>query len=381
MWTRIFRPSQALRLVRLNSTASLKDLPVPVPKKVPKKKGGQLALRRSTQKDVRTTASVIVSLLSKYSNRQVEPSELEQYVHPVTSITVGESIDFDKVSHILQFNGLHHRVLVDGEVINWSVTRGTQRNDLTILANGTLVGWGLTEEQMMKAYVPTIMGAVVERYSPESEEMDFVEVDGVSAEENGSSFMQGDVLVLQGHDADQKQLEMAAFAMGLSRSTRLSILEESLDKYIQISRENSFLLSEGVVARKESSIVKIIGRLFLIRAQLNLYSELIETPDLYWSEPVLEKIYEQVSRRLDILLRISIMNRKLDYVTEEQRALLSVMSEKKSTRLEWIIIVLIMVEVCFETVHFIEKYRAAETGETLARASAAQRPITRPDNA
>lgn len=351
MWRRL----QITRLVRFASgPAKLPDI-VSVPK-VPKKKGPKhLTLRRTTQKEGWAAELAILLLLSKHNNRQVELSELEQYVRPVTSITLGEAIDLDKALRILQSNGLHHRVLVDEEVVNWALSHGEHHHDVMILANGTLVGWGLTEEQMLKAYVPTLMSAVSERYEPESEEMDYVEIEGTV--EDGLLFMQGDVLVLQGKSADQRHMEMAAFAIGLSRSTRLSILEESLEKYIQLTRENGEMLSEGLhVAGKELDIMKIIGRLFLIRAKLNLYSELIETPDMYWSEPVLEKIYELVSRRLDVLLRISIMNRKLDYVTEEQRALLSVMSEKKSTRLEWIIIILIMVEVCFELVHFVEKY-------------------------
>lgn len=306
----------------------------------------------------RTTESVIISLLSKYNNRQVEPSELQSYVKPVTSISLGEAIDLGKATRILQNNGLHFSVVVEDEVINWTVSNGTEKNHLMILANGTLVGWGLTENQMMRSYVPTLMGAVTCIYDPESEEMDYVELDGFNVSEEGS-FMQGDVLVIQGQSEHQKMLELAAFAIGVSRSTRLSILEESLDKHIQLTRENSEVLSEGLsLQSKESDVLKITGRLFLLRGKLNLYSELIETPDLYWTEPTLEKIYESVSRRLDIQPRISIMNRKLDYVTEEQRALLSVLNEKKSTRLEWIIIILIMVEVCFETVHFVEKYSA-----------------------
>ncbi|SGZ51209.1 CIC11C00000002368 [Sungouiella intermedia] len=311
-------------------------------------------LRRSKQKEDNDTESVITSLLTKYSNRHVEPSELTKYLKPITSITVGEQFDLEKVSLILEKNGLHHGVVVADEVVQWGIG-GEEK--IMILANGTVVGWNLTEDQMMRAYVPTIMSAVVGKYSPESEEMDYVEIQTPTDEENGASFMQGDVLVIQGKNDQQKQLEMAAFAIGLSRSTRLSILEESLEKHIQMTRANSESLSKGLrLQTKEEDILKLTGRLFLIRGKLNLYSELIETPDLYWSEPTLEKIYDSVSRRLDISLRIGIMNRKLDYVTDEQRALLSVLNEQKGTRLEWIIIILIMVEVCFETVHFVEKY-------------------------
>ena len=313
-------------------------------------------LRRTNKKEAVATNSVISSLLSKYNNRQVDPSDLKKYVKPVTSITVGETIDLSRASEILQQNGLHHSVLVDEEIINWRVTLENDQHDVMVLANGTFVGWGLTEEQMMKAYVPTLMGSVMIGHEHESEEMDYVEIEESALDEEGS-FMQGDVLVIQGRSAEKKHLEMAAFAMGLSRSTRLSVLEESLEEYIQITRENSEILSGGLkLTSKEADVLRLTGNLFLLRGKLNLYSELIETPDLYWTEPTLEKIYESVSRRLDIQPRISIMNRKLDYVTEEQRALLSVLNEKKGTRLEWIIIILIMVEVGFETVHFIEKY-------------------------
>lgn len=230
------------------------------------------------------------------------------------------------------------------------------KKDIMVLANGTLVGWDINEDQI-DGYVPQIWDAVSEKYESESEEMDYISLEAQLSQEDRPSFVLEDVFVSQGQDPEQRLLEKAAFAVGLSRSTRLSILEESLEKHIQLTRENSEVLSEGLELKtKEADILKLTGRLFLIRGKLNLYSELIETPDLYWSEPNLEKIYESISRRLDIHLRILIMNRKLDYVTEEQRALLSVLSEKKGTRLEWIIIILILVEVCFETFHFVEKY-------------------------
>lgn len=265
-------------------------------------------------------------------------------IKPVTSVTIGENIDLEKVRQMFTTC-----TVVEDEVVEFS----DQSNLVMVLANGTLVGWGLTEDQMGNA-ISQVKSAVSTDYNPESEEMDYVEVAGGEQKE---SFVHGDIFVSRNADSHQKALERAAFAIGLSRSTRLSILEESLEKHIQLTRENSEFLSKGLELKtKEAEILKLTGRLFLLRGKLNLYSELIETPDLYWSEPNLEKIYESVSRRLDILLRILIMNRKLDYITEEQRALLTVLNEKKSTRLEWIIILLIMVEVGFETFHFWERW-------------------------
>lgn len=307
------------------------------------------------------TELAITTLLSKTSNRLIDASELQRYMRPVTAISIGELIDLPKVCGILGRHGLHHTQLVDGEIVNWQTPplgdgAAQAGPDLMIMANGTVVGWGLTEDEMLRSHVPTLMASVTNPCLPELEEMDYVEIAQQPGDQPGS-FVQGDVLVIRLPLVRQLQLEMAAFAMGLSRLTRLSVLEEELERYVEQTRSHSEILGEGLrVAVKERDILKATGRLFLLRGKLNLYLELIETPDLYWLEPTLEEIYRSVSGRLDIQPRISIMNRKLDYITEEQRALLSVLNERKGTRLEWIIIVLIMVEVCFETFHFVEKY-------------------------
>lgn len=337
---------------------------VQIPRKKPAKPALK-ALRRTNQKDANATESVLSSLLSKQKNKPVGPAELQDYLLPVTAITIGDSIDLKQVQQVLTRYGVELQVLVEDEVIAYSTAKLSKENansQVMVLANGTLVGWGLTEDLMIRKLIPPLLPATVEKSDYESEEMDFVEVDIEESDNtNSSSFMQGDVLVIPEKNSPERQLEMAAFAIGLSRSTRLSILEESLEKIIQHTRENSEVLAEGFrITLSETDILRVTGRLFKLRAKLNLYSELIETPDLYWSEPTLEKIYEAISRRLDISLRITIMNRKLDYVTEEQRALLSFLNEKKSTRLEWIIILLIMVEVLFELVPFAKKFLPAE---------------------
>ena len=52
--------------------------------------------------------------------------------------------------------------------------------------------------------------------------------------------MQGDVLVFQGKSAEEKNnLNMSAFVMGFSRSTRLSVLRESLEVRIQVTRKTT----------------------------------------------------------------------------------------------------------------------------------------------
>ena len=55
-----------------------------------------------------------------------------------------------------------------------------------------------------------------------------------------------------------------------------------------------------------------------------------------------------MGRALDIGSRIKVLNQKMDYSQEIASVLREQLSEKHSLRLEWIIIVLIAVEVGFE---------------------------------
>ncbi|KAG5422098.1 hypothetical protein I9W82_001191 [Candida metapsilosis] len=323
-------------------------------KNAPKKRIGAQKLRRTDPAFQNESTSYILSLLDKNKENQTSKT-LENYLSIVTSVTVGDSINFDKVidsiCHEYKFE-----VVVPDEVINVEV--GTR--NLMVLSNGTLVGWDFTEDEIINKLLPKVETAVGSKFNEyESEELDWIGLNHIPNEplNNGNSYLHGEILVVQGNNPNKRLLDMAAFAIGLSRSTRLSILETQLDEFLALTRKNSEILSSGKrITSTEHELLRTTGRLFLLRGKLNLYSELIETPDLYWSEPVLEKIYNNVSKILDINSRISIMNRKLDYATEEQRAFLSVLNEKKSTRLEWIIILLIMVEVVFEIHHFYEKY-------------------------
>jgi uncharacterized Rmd1/YagE family protein len=55
-----------------------------------------------------------------------------------------------------------------------------------------------------------------------------------------------------------------------------------------------------------------------------------------------------VGRALDVGIRIKVLNEKMDYAQEIASVLREILSEKHGLRLEWIIILLIAVEVGFE---------------------------------
>lgn len=307
-------------------------------------------LRRKTNNEA---GENIINLVNE--NVDVTSEKLAKYLKSVTSVTFNETIKFNQLKPVLSKNQFDYKEIIPNQVININLNN----RDLIILSTGTIIGWEIDESYLINKFIPLIESTIptYSKSSWESDELDFIELQSVTSHKTtGNSFMVNDLIVLQGND-DRKFLDKLAFSIGFSRSTRLSILENELENFINMTKLNSQFLAEGkAINSNESDILKLTGRLFLLRGKLNLYNELIDTPDFYWNEPNLEKIYQVISNSLDINLRISILNRKIDYATEEQRVFLSLLNEKKSTRLEWTIIILIMVEVAFETYNVVNNY-------------------------
>ena len=147
-------------------------------------------------------------------------------------------------------------------------------------------------------------------------------------------------------------LSKIAFSSGLARSTKLAVLESSLQKYIDSMKAIPTVLAKGSrlpISRRW--MLKKTGELLELRAQLNHYSELTDSlPDLFWDmshELGLEGYYDQVGKALDVSIRIKTLNEKMDYAQEIASILRQTLSEKHMVDLEWVIILLIAVEVVF----------------------------------
>lgn len=311
--------------------------------------------QRKTPKTIRQTSTQLLRRTKRPKWHETDSQTLEllqsQFpLQPVTTLTACENYDLNGI--LDRKTQLGVQVLIPNEILFFKYN---DSHDVLILENGTIVGWGIDEQTMENKILPLFKESMITTYeSPESEDMDFLEIN--TADEQ-TSMMITETIIINTNDKDQSLLDKAAFSSGLSRSTRLAILENALERHILLTRK----ITEGISVGKKLSVsqkdlLRLTGRLYLLRGKLNLYSELIEIPDLYWSEPKLEGIYKVVSSILDISPRISILNKKLDYATDESQALMQTLTEEKGTRLEWIIIYLIMIEVCFESFHFYERY-------------------------
>ena len=103
----------------------------------------------------------------------------------------------------------------------------------------------------------------------------------------------------------------------------------------------------GKVRLTRDQVFRKTGEIFALRHNINLSSDLLDTPDVYWDRQELEKIFMDTFYYLNISKRTKVMNERLNHCIELMELLSSHLNDIHHVRLEWMIIILIMVEVSY----------------------------------
>lgn len=263
------------------------------------------------------------------------------------------------------------------QVLHVQKPRGTgakENGDIFVFPSGCAVFWNV-QERLAREIVMKVLSAAAGETGLDIERVEEEEMEYVEGGKKETSRIIGDTIILgtkatssenhpDSNDEDSSGeraevdtiLAKIAFSSALSRSTKLAVLENSLSAYFASTQSIPLTLASGKPLKfTRAEILQKTGELLLIRAQLNLYSELTDSlPDLFWDSPHelgLEGYYEMVGRALDVGVRIRGLNEKMDYAGEIAAVLRERLSEKQGWMLEWMIIGLICIEVGFGVVH------------------------------
>ena len=122
----------------------------------------------------------------------------------------------------------------------------------------------------------------------------------------------------------------------------LRYLEDFCYKIEYISTD---LKSGKSIKIKNEDVLKLLGELFSMRNFVNLQSNFLDTPDFYWDRENLELLYSQLYSHFLISKRTKLFNDRLNHCIDLMNLLKQHLTDNKHTRLEWIIIWLITIEV------------------------------------
>lgn len=210
---------------------------------------------------------------------------------------------------------------------------------LFLFPYGAAVMWGLTADEEVSA-LATIRSLEEGAYETREKEM-------MGYTFGKTSAVIDDVIVLPAPGLALK----LAFSYGLAQSVKLSVFEDIVKKTIDTTSTIPEQLARyGKIPLSRKEIRTKMGELFIERSSINLHFDVLDVPEYFWENADLEPIYALIATHLEIESRVELLNQRLDVIHDLFEMLGNELNHQHSSRLEWIIILLITFEVVFSLI-------------------------------
>jgi uncharacterized Rmd1/YagE family protein len=260
------------------------------------------------------------------------PFDYNQAIMRCTSYCTASAYDIPRLFQTLRLKGTTH---LFRDVIHTQVKEDKRiKGDIFYFSYGVFVCWGFSIEEEHEI-IHSIKEFEKEPISkPELDEFTFYFGDTMKIEE--------DEIVLHNKSA----LTRLAISHGLAQSVKLTIFEEMIQRTVDHTKKLPGDLSrKGKISLSRKEISRKMGELFTERNFINLHAEILDVPEFFWEHPELELFYRRTVHYLDVNKRVDILNKRLAILHELFEILSNELNHQYSTRLEWIIIGLIVIEV------------------------------------
>jgi len=144
-------------------------------------------------------------------------------------------------------------------------------------------------------------------------------------------------------------------AIVLAKSTALSRIENAIDiLYDKIENIINYL-KKGYLKISNEVLAKISGEILSLKYNTVSYIMLLDKPDITWYDENSEKIYSSLEKIFELKDRYGKIHEKTEFLLNIMDTFANLTNTRRSTRLEWIVIILIFVEVIFMMITYFWK--------------------------
>ena len=219
-----------------------------------------------------------------------------------------------------------------GAIVFWGFSLGEENGVLNFIRSFTLAEDKFTAEEFEKS----------------EDDMAFV-TSPSSPDGNDAVSIANDVFSLPEETTVKQRL---AISFAIAQSSVLAIFEARIEKKVADFRYiPETFARDGKISLPSKKLGKMIGDVFVIRHDVNLHTEILDTPDWFWEhggEDLQFSLYKLTYDYLEMDGRTSIINKRLDMLRELLTMLLQQSEAEHNVKLEMIIIWLIICSVFLE---------------------------------
>ncbi|KAI8808632.1 hypothetical protein BJ742DRAFT_677755, partial [Cladochytrium replicatum] len=204
---------------------------------------------------------------------------------------------------------------------------------------GAVVMWGLTVEE------ETMILQAMESFEEEKLGISDIESDEFHFAYNSKlqPRIYNDIITLKNPGNIMVKLTISH---ALAQSAKLAHFESRIEQTILGTKHIPQVLKlTGKIDMPRTAINRKIGELFAMRIDVNLVSNVLDTPEIFWSEPRYEPLYSATRRYLEISPRVETLNQRVNVISDLLDMLKDHQTSSHGELLEWIVIILILFEI------------------------------------
>ncbi|KAA1476585.1 DUF155-domain-containing protein [Dentipellis sp. KUC8613] len=209
--------------------------------------------------------------------------------------------------------------------------------EIFLFPYGTVVIWGMTEAQE-KRFLSSLKRFEVEKLAPHD-----VEMEDLNFYYANYSRIYNDVITLRKGSSYMTKLSLSH---ALSQSVKISLFEELISTTIEETHEYPEIISDtGKIGLSHKEIMKKMGEVFLLRSNIASVGSVLDSPEVFWTYPDLQPLYDAARSYLEIPQRIGLLNTRVEVLQDMLQLLKESVSSRHAERLEQIVIALIAIEI------------------------------------
>lgn len=187
------------------------------------------------------------------------------------------------------------------------------------------------------AFYAALQPFVVEPFeTPESEQL------AVVVDPDGQDRLDAnDVLRLR--EASVPRWQVVAHV--LAKSTALAYYEQRAASLADRVERLALELQRGGRGSRGRDLLGEIGEVLLAQARTVGRIEVADKPEIAWDVPELDRLYEHLAAEFELRERDRVLGRKLELASHTVETYLDLLQSRQALRVEWYIVILIVVEI------------------------------------
>jgi len=129
-----------------------------------------------------------------------------------------------------------------------------------------------------------------------------------------------------------------------------SVLLDNYERYVadvfdRIDPLAERLQKRGRLPREEHDLKRYLGDILQIQHRLVGRAEVGEKPEVLWEHDEHERLWRRLENEFEISERQAALDRKLEVISNTAETLLGLLTDRHTLRVEWYIVILIVVEI------------------------------------